>query len=1080
MRSLLAALLLAAPLHAQPAAPPAYDLILRGGTVVNGTGAPRVRADVAIARGRIAAIGDLGRASATSELDVRGLMVAPGFINIHSHAMPTVLPTAANMLTQGVTTELLNADGSGPPDIASQLARYAASGLAVNIAASAGFNSVWASVMGPSDKRPTAADTERMRAMLRANLEQGAFGISAGLDYKPAYFATTDEATAVLSVARGWRTFFPNHDRLTPETGFSSLRGMEETMTIANATGLVPVFTHMKLQGHEQGSAAQILQRMTDEARAGRWVAADVYPYLAGQTALAALIIPGWAQDGGVVKMRERFADPALRARIITETDVAIRARLGSGSSILLNETGRRLPDIMAEMGVTSAGEAVVRILDTSTPSAIMTFGAEADLRQLLAHPAVAIACDCGAWNMPRAHPRGYGTYPRILGHYVRDTRLLTWEQAIHKMTALPAAIMGLTDRGLLAPGMAADITVFDSATVIDRATYEQSDLLSEGIRLVLVNGVVALRDGVVTGARGGLTLRRSMHMPSRPAQFDSARTLRVQGTVQSAHGETAAVTVDVSHTAGAREATGSVRVRVPSGAEWTSAALGVVQRAAHWTSLTGQFTTPDGARAFTLIVDGGASDTRDGTAQLLLQADGLPDLSGVVQPTGSDDRTRMVVRLDSIATAVIERSESAGLAVAVVRGRDTLLFKGYGASDLENRVPVTPGTVFRVGSVTKQFTSAAIMQLVEQGKVGLDDVSTKYLPNFPTHGRRVLVRHLLNHTSGIPSYTDIGPRFGRVSRLDLPPDSLLAIVASDSLMFEPGTHFYYNNTGYFMLGQVIERTTGTNYGRYLEQSLLKNTGLSNTLYCDSRRLIPNRAKGYDRVGSSFVNTSFLSMDLPNAAGSLCSTVGDLVSWTQQLHGGRVVNSASLTQMTSPVTLSSGRPMRYGYALTVDTVGGHALVEHGGGINGFSAYLSYAPADSLVVAVLTNTAGAPSSRVAQDLVRAALGVAPAAAAVVQDLPLTPAERARYVGEYAVTQPDGTRRTSRVFEQDGQLHFAQASGAGQRMRAQGAHTFVLASGVRVVFDVSGDAATGLQWSAGTLRALEGVRVRDGAR
>jgi D-alanyl-D-alanine carboxypeptidase len=339
-----------------------------------------------------------------------------------------------------------------------------------------------------------------------------------------------------------------------------------------------------------------------------------------------------------------------------------------------------------------------------------------------------------------------------------------------------------------------------------------------------------------------------------------------------------------------------------------------------------------------------------------------------------------------------------------------------------------------------------------------------------------VLVRHLLNHTSGIPSYTDIGARFGRVARLDLPPDSLLAIVASDSLMFEPGTHFYYNNTGYFMLGQVIERATGTTYGRYLEQTLFKNAGLSNTFYCDTRRLIPNRAQGYDRLGSSFVNTSFLSMDLPNAAGSLCSTVGDLVSWTQQLHGGRVVNAASLAQMTTPVTLPSGRPMRYGYALTVDTVGGHALVEHGGGINGFSAYLSYAPADSLVVAVLTNTASGPSSRVTRDLLQAALGVAPVAAAAVQDLPLTPAERARYVGEYAVTQPDGTRRTSRVFEQDGKLLFAQASGTGQHMRAQGAHTFVLANGVRVVFDVAGNAATGFQWGAGTSRALEGVRAR----
>ncbi len=1071
---------LAAPLHAQPSAPPAYDLILRGGTVIDGTGAPRLRADVAITRGHIVAIGDLAGASAAEELDVRGLFVAPGFINIHSHAMPAVLPTAANMLTQGVTTELLNADGNGPPDLASQLARYAASGLAVNIAASAGFNSVWAAVMGQSDKRPSAADTERMRAMLRDNLEQGAFGISAGLDYKPAYFANTAEATAVLSVARGWRTFFPNHDRLTPETGFSSRRGMEETMAIANGAGMVPVFTHMKVQGHEQGSAAQILQRMTDEAKAGRWVAADVYPYLAGQTGLAALIIPGWAQDGGLAKMRERFADSAMRRRIVTEADEAIRARLGSAASILLNESGRRLPEIMADMGVTSAGEAVVRILETSTPSAIMTFGAEDDLRRILAHPAVAIACDCGAWNMPRAHPRGYGTFPRILGHYVRETRLLTWEQAVHKMTALPAAIMGLTDRGLLAPGMAADIAVFDSATVIDRATYEQSDLPSEGIRFVLVNGVLALRDGVVTGAQGGITLRRSRHMPSRPATADSARAMRARGSVQAVDGTvTANVVVDVTQAADARGATGSVRLRLPSGAEWVGGTLGTVQSAPHWASVTGTFDTPEGVRAFTLLVDAGSTEVRDGSAHLALQVDGLPLLTGIVQRRGDEDRTRVVARLDSIAAAVIERGESAGMAVAVVRGRDTLLFKGYGQSDIENRVPVTAGTVFRIGSVTKQFTSAAIMQLVEHGTVGLDDVSTKYLPRFPTHGRRVLVRHLLNHTSGIPSYTDIGARFGRVARLDLAPDSLLAIVAGDSLLFEPGTHFYYNNTGYFMLGQVIERVTGMRYARFLEDSLLARAGLSHTLYCDTRRIIPNRAQGYDRTAQGFVNTDFLSMDLPNAAGSLCSTVGDLVSWTQQLHGGRVVNAASLRQMTTPVTLPSGRPMRYGYALTVDTVGGHPLVGHGGGINGFSAYLTYAPNDSLVVAVLTNTAGAPSSRVADALVRAALGVPTASEVVVQDLPLTSAERARYVGEYAVTQPDGSRRRMRVLDEEGQLVLEPQPGMRQRLRAQGEHTFVLPTGMRVVFDVRGETATGLQFGAGSSRALEGVRVSSPA-
>ena len=212
--------------------------------------------------------------------------------------------------------------------------------------------------------------------------------------------------------------------------------------------------------------------------------------------------------------------------------------------------------------------------------------------------------------------------------------------------------------------------------------------------------------------------------------------------------------------------------------------------------------------------------------------------------------RPALIARIDSIAGAPVKAGTVAGMAVAVVKGHDTLLFKGYGLADLENQVAVTPQTVFRIGSITKQFTSSAVMQLVEQGKIGLDDDMTKYVPGFPTHGRKILVRYLLNHTSGIPSYTDVGPIFGKVMRLDLTRDSLIAIVAPDSLMFEPGTHFYYNNTGYFMLGMVLERVTGKKYGDYLAEQLFAPNGLSGTTYCDTRKLIPHRAQGYDRTPS--------------------------------------------------------------------------------------------------------------------------------------------------------------------------------------------------------------------------------------
>ncbi len=612
-----------------------YDIILRGGTVVDGSGAPRFRADVAITRGHITRVGDLAGATARTEIDVRGLFVAPGFINMHSHAVPSALPTAENMLTQGVTTELLNADGEGPADIGAQLDGLAKNGLAVNVAASAGFNSVWASVMGPSDKRPTPDNIARMRSMILANLKRGAFGISAGLDYKPAYFSTVADVIEVLSPARPWRTFFPNHDRLAPEFGYSSRKGMEETMVIGEGAGLVPVFTHMKVQGHEQGTADAVLEVMRNSTAAGKWVAADVYPYLSGQTSLAALIIPGWAQDGGVAKMRERFADAAKRARIIVEADQAITARFNGATGIILNETGRKLSAIMLQQGAKSPGEAVVRILETESPSAILSFGDETDLRKILQYPDAAIACDCGAWTETRAHPRGFGTFPRILGHYVRETHVLTWEQAVRKMSALPAAITGMVDRGVIAPGMAADIAVFDTATVIDHATYEAPSLKSEGIRVVLVNGVVALRDGVVTGARGGEAMRRSGHMPSRELRLEATRHVRVSGTLQFEGAAVAtAMAIDVTQSESGRVATGSLRFTTATGERIHSTAFGILQPGPNWATVTGRVLVGRDERAFTLIMDGADPLAAGSPPTVVLQIEGMPTLTGTVAGT--------------------------------------------------------------------------------------------------------------------------------------------------------------------------------------------------------------------------------------------------------------------------------------------------------------------------------------------------------------------------------------------------------------------------------------------------------------
>ena len=389
--------LLAAVEGAQVSKEPArFDLILRHGTILDGTGGQPYRGDVGVRNGRIAATGDLAGRQAVLDLDVNGLFVAPGFINLHSHAVPGALATAENMLTQGVTTEILNPDGGGSTDIARQLAELSAAGLAVNAGACIGFNSVWAAVVGSSDRRPTAEEIDRMRGLVTRNLEQGAWGVSAGLDYRPGYFARTEEVIKVVQAAEPWRTNFPNHERLTPETGYSCRAGMAETIRIGQSAGVMPVITHMKIQGREQGSAAAVIGMMRQAAAKGHYVAADAYPYLAGQTGLGALLVPVWTQEGGREEMLKRFKDPELRRRIVRETEEAMKARLGGFQGIYLPQTQRRLADIMRDLDA-SPGEAVLQTLEKENVTAIMSFGIEDDLVKILQNPVTAIACDCGA-----------------------------------------------------------------------------------------------------------------------------------------------------------------------------------------------------------------------------------------------------------------------------------------------------------------------------------------------------------------------------------------------------------------------------------------------------------------------------------------------------------------------------------------------------------------------------------------------------------------------------------------------------------------------------------------------------------
>ena len=383
-----------------------------------------------------------------------------------------------------------------------------------------------------------------------------------------------------------------------------------------------------------------------------------------------------------------------------------------------------------------------------------------------------------------------------------------------------------------------------------------------------------------------------------------------------------------------------------------------------------------------------------------------------------AQDTRALVHYVDSVATAAVAEKRTAGVSIAIVKNGRPVLVKGYGYADLENDVPATPETVYRIGSVTKQFTSAAIMRLMDQGKLTLDDTLQKFFPNFATQGNRVTVRHLLNHTSGIKSYTSLGPKWARVIRLDLATDSVVALFANEPFDFKPGDSYRYNNSGYFLLGMIVEKLSGKTYGQYLKDEFFTPLGLESTVYCDQAPLIKRRAQGYaTRPEGGFINAEPLSMTQPYAAGSLCSTVNDLVVWTQALSSGKVVSPASYKLMTTPGTLNDGKPITYGFGLGTGLLGGHPQVSHNGGINGFVSELHHYPNDSVITVVLTNTGALTAVQLERQIARRTLGI--------KDLPAVPIDASalqRLVGEYTIA----TTRVKLVVE-GGRLR-AEAPGA----------------------------------------------------
>jgi len=541
----------------QPAT--AYDVIVANGRVVDGTGAPWMRADIAIKGDRIAAIGNLGAAQAGTRIDASNLVVAPGFIDLLGQSEFNVLVDnrAASKITQGITTEITGEGGSIAPVndrmIADAKAAYEHFGVthdwhtldeyfarlqrtksAINVGTFVGSGGIRDYVIGKEDRAATAAELDQMRQLVARAMEDGALGVSSSLQYVPNRFASTDELVELAKVAGRYGGIYISHQRSEGNKIFESLA---EVFTIAEKADVAAEIWHLKTAYKANwGKMPEVLRRIEAARARGLRVSANIYPYNRASNGLDACL-PIWAREGGTDAMIARLKDPAQRERIkkdMNDPNAPYENQwYGSGgaagvmvSSVLNPELrkyeGMTLDEIGKAMGK-DPRDAVMDLViaDRAETSCIIAIMNEEDVRTAMRHPLISFDTDSGAQaedgklSESKSHPRAWGTFTRVLGRYVRDEKLLTLEEAVRKMTSQAAARVGIMDRGVIRPGLFADLTIFDPATVRDVATFEDPKHYSTGVRFVIVNGRAVVADGKITDERPG----RPLYGPGRKSR---------------------------------------------------------------------------------------------------------------------------------------------------------------------------------------------------------------------------------------------------------------------------------------------------------------------------------------------------------------------------------------------------------------------------------------------------------------------------------------------------------------------------------------------------------------------------------
>jgi len=543
---------------------PQYDVVIRNGLLYNGSGSPPVAGDLAIRGDTIAAVGEIGSASGRIELDARGQAVAPGFINMLSWATESLIVDGRSQadIRQGVTLEVFGEGWSmGPLNEAMKkearerqddikydiewttLGEYldflVRRGISPNVASFIGAATVRIHELGEEDRAPSAAELERMKDLVRQAMREGALGVGSSLIYAPAFYAKTDELIELNKAAAEFGGMYISHMRSEAN---QLLEAVEELITIAREAGVPAEIYHLKAAGQPNWSKMDAVLARVNAARAsGLKITADLYTYPAGATGLNAMM-PPWVQEGGFKKWKERLQDPAIRQRVLGEMRTAtnewenLGLLVGSPDRIILvafrNDalkplTGKTLAEVAKMRGKSPEETAMDLVIeDDSRVGAVYFLMSEENIRKQIREPWVSFGSDAesaapeGVFLKSNPHPRAYGTFARLLGKYVREEKVITLEEAIRRLTSLPASNLKLDRRGLLRTGYSADVVVFDPKTIRDHATFERPHQFSTGVTHVFVNGVQVLRDGEHTGAKPGRVVRGSGYRaPERSAR---------------------------------------------------------------------------------------------------------------------------------------------------------------------------------------------------------------------------------------------------------------------------------------------------------------------------------------------------------------------------------------------------------------------------------------------------------------------------------------------------------------------------------------------------------------------------------